>query len=409
MKLIFKLAWRNIWRNKRRSILTLAAISFATFASIAMRGVQHGTYEVNIKYAVKLFSGFLQIQKEGFQNNPSLNKAFGNIGGIEKKLAAVNLVKGYAPRIYADGLISFRDNSFGAAVFGINPQAERNVTTLMERLKEGRFFSRDTSNSIVVGYKLLENLKAHIGEEVVILSQGADGSLGNLKFKIVGTIKTGSSDFDAMGVFMGLKKADELLAMYGRIHAIAITLENLEDLEPAKKQIEEILAGSGLDALSWDEIMPDFQNTIEFDNVSGLLYLAILVIIVAFGILNTVLMSVTERFNEFGITLAIGMPQKKLVGLVLIETFLITLLGLIIGSIIGYGINTYILYHPIEFSGDFAWIYEEYGFLPRFESSLSLSMFLNTTITILAASLFSGIYPLYRVYKLEPLKGIRYT
>ena len=409
MKLILKLAWRNIWRNKRRSLLTLGAICFATFASIAMRGVQHGTYAINIKYAVRLFSGYLQIQKEGYNDNPSLNKAFGNVKALEKKLSELKIVKGYAPRIYADGLVSYKDNSFGAGIFGVDPQKEKSVITFMSRLNEGRFFTSDTSNNIVIGYKLLENLKAHIGDEVVILSQGADGSLGNLKFKIVGTIKSGSSDFDAMGVFMGIKKADELLAMYGRVHAIAISLNNLEDLEPAKEQIKQLLAGSGLTVLTWDELMPDFKQSIEFDNVSGILYLAILVIIVAFGILNTVLMSVTERFKEFGITLAIGMPQVKLMHLVLIETIFITLIGVLLGNIIGYGINTYFIYHPIEFSGDLAVIYQEYGFLPRIVSSLLPSMFFNTTITILATSLVSCIYPLYKVFKLEPLKGIRYT
>ena len=198
--LILKLAWRNIWRNKRRSLLTLAAISFATFASIAMRGMQHGTYAVNIENAVKISSGYLQIQKPGYLNSPSLNKSFGNIKAIENKLDSLKIIKGYTPRINADGLISYKDNSFGAAIFGIDPSTEKNVTTFMNRIKDGRFFTSDTSSNIVIGYKLLENLKAEIGDEVVILSQGADGSMGNLKFKIIGTIKTGAAELDAMGI-----------------------------------------------------------------------------------------------------------------------------------------------------------------------------------------------------------------
>ena len=243
----------------------------------------------------------------------------------------------------------------------------------------------------------------------MILSQGADGSMGNLKFKIIGTIKTGSTELDAMGVYMGLKKADELLAMYGRINYIAISLNSLDDLNEAKDQIKNKLAGNNLDVLTWDEIMPDFKQTIELDNVSGILYLSILVIIVAFGILNTVLMSVTERFNEFGITLSIGMPQLKLVLLVLIETIFITFIGLVIGNIIGYGINSYFVAHPIQFAGDLAQMYEEYGFLPQMVSSLLPSMFFNTSLTILISAIVSCIYPLYKVFKLEPLKGIRYT
>ena len=409
MKLILKLAWRNIWRNKRRSLLTLAAISFAALASIAMRGMQHGTYAVNIDNAVKISSGYLQIQKPGYQKSPSLNKSFGNVKTIENKLKSLRIVKGFTPRIYADGLISYKENTFGTAIIGIDPSTEKNVTTFMDRIKDGKFFVSDTSDNIVVGYKLLENLKAAVGDKVVILSQGADGSMGNLKFRIIGTIKTGSSELDAMAIYMSLKKADELLAMYGRVNSIAISLDNLDELNDAKTQIKNSLAGTNLDVLSWDELMPDFKQSIELDNVSGLLYLSILVIIVAFGILNTVLMSVTERFNEFGITLSIGMPQLKLVLLVLIETIFITLIGLVIGNIIGYGINSYFIAHPIEFGSELAQMYEEYGFLPIMVSSLLPSMFFNTTLTIFISAIVSCLYPLYKVFKLEPLKGIRYT
>ncbi len=155
--------------------------------------------------------------------------------------------------------------------------------------------------------------------------------------------------------------------------------------------------------------MPDFKQSIELDNVSGILTLSILIIIVAFGILNTVLMSVMERFNEFGISLSIGMPQVKLVYLVFIETFFISMLGLLLGNIIGWGINYYIVLHPIQFGSEIGKIYEEYGFLPMIESSLDPMIFVNTTLSILGISILACFYPAYKVFKLEPLKGIRYT
>ena len=155
--------------------------------------------------------------------------------------------------------------------------------------------------------------------------------------------------------------------------------------------------------------MPDFKETIQFDNVSGIFFLGILFVIVTFGILNTVLMSVTERFREFGVTLSVGMPQIKLVYLVFIETIFITILGLIIGNLIGWGINYYIFLNPIEFGGNLSDIYAEYGFLPRLESSLDLSIFINTSLMIMFVSVLAALYPAYKVYKLEPLKGLRYT
>lgn len=390
-------------------ILTLLAISFATFLSIGMRGIQLGTYAVNIKNAVNMFSGYLQIQHKDYQKNPSLKYNFKFDNTLREQIDSIDRIKGYSERVYGDGLISFKDNSQGAAIFGIDPQNEKHVTNIMDRILEGRFFNSDTSKEIVVGHKLLENLKARIGDEVVVLSQGYDGSLGNLKFKITGTFKSGSSDLDGMGAFIGLRTAQELLALDDKVNVVVLTLNNLSDIEDVKNVLQSKISNKDVVVLSWEEVMPDFKQSIDLDNISGILFLLILIVIVAFGILNTVLMSVTERFNEFGISLSIGMPQMKLVYLVFIETVFIALMGIVLGNIIGWGINYYILLNPIQFGGEFEKIYAEYGFLPVIESSLNIAIFINTSVSIFVISLISSFYPAFKVYKLEPLKGIRYT
>jgi len=409
LKLLLKLGWRNIGRNKRRLLLTLSAIAFATFATIGMRGIQLGTYAVNIKNVVQLFSGYLQIQREGYQKNPSLRLNYVLDDKLLNRIKSIPQIEGYAPRVYGDGLSSYKENSFGTGIFGIDPQREKNVTNIMERIKDGRFFTSDTTNEVVLGYKLLENLKAKIGDEIVILTQGYDGSLGNMKFKIVGTIKVGVPEFDAMAAFIGLSKAQQLLVLPNRIHAIALNVGSLDDMEQVKEELKSRISSKELVVLSWDEVMPDFKQSIELDNISGILMLTILIIIVAFGILNTVLMSVMERFNEFGITLSIGMPQMKLVYLVFIETLFITLLGLALGNLIGWGINYYLIQNPIQFGSEIGKIYEEYGFLPVIVSTLDPMIFINTTLSILGISFLACFYPAYKVFKLEPLKGIRYT
>jgi putative ABC transport system permease protein len=409
LKLLLKLGWRNIGRNKRRLLLTLSAIAFATFATIGMRGIQLGTYAVNIKNVVQLFSGYLQIQREGYQKNPSLRLNYVLDDKLLNRIKSIPQIEGYAPRVYGDGLSSYKENSFGTGIFGIDPQREKNVTNIMERIKDGRFFTSDTTNEVVLGYKLLENLKAKIGDEIVILTQGYDGSLGNMKFKIVGTIKVGVPELDAMAAFIGLSKAQQLLVLPNRIHAIALNVGSLDDMEQVKEELKSRISSKELVVLSWDEVMPDFKQSIELDNISGILMLTILIIIVAFGILNTVLMSVMERFNEFGITLSIGMPQMKLVYLVFLETFFITLLGLALGNLIGWGINYYLIQNPIQFGSEIGKIYEEYGFLPVIVSTLDPMIFINTTLSILGISFLACFYPAYKVFKLEPLKGIRYT
>jgi len=409
VKLLLKLAWRNLWRNKRRTIITILAVTFATLFAIAMRGVQLGTYEENITFSLRLFSGFIQLQAPRFQENPSLHKSFIVDERMRSELSTMDGVDGYAPRVYADGLASLRGNSLGAALFGVVPEREQTVTTYSSKIAEGRIFTSDSSDNVVIGYKLLKNLNAAIGDQIVVLAQGYDGTLGNQRFKIIGTVKTGSSEFDGMAIFMGLKTLQNLLGMENRIHVLAISLKSVYDVEKATAHLNAVLDTSKVQALPWQKVMPDLKQAIELDNISGIIFLGILIVVVAFGILNTVLMSVTERFREFGVLLSLGMPQEKLVWVVFFETVAIASIGLIVGNLLALGANYYLYVNPIEFGGEYRALMEEYGFLPVIKSTVKLSSFVNTTISILVISLVSTLYPLYRTYKLEPLKGIRYT
>ena len=409
MRLLLKLAWRNIWRNKRRSILTLAAVTFAVLMAIGMRGIQLGTYALNIKTAVELFSGYLQVQTKGYNETPKLSLCFREDKYIKLAIESTKGIQSYSSRVYADGLISFKDNSRGVAIFGIQPDKEKEVTTFVENIDTGNFFTSDSSDEIVVGSQLLKNLNAKIGDEVVLLAQGFDGSLGNQKFKIVGTVRLGVQEMEATVVFMGLKSAQSLLALGNKVNVIAIKANDLNNLNEIKNSLNTKLPNKNLTVLPWNQVNPELQQAIQLDNISGILFLGILIVIVAFGILNTVLMSVTERFREFGVILSIGMPQKKLTYLVYIETLFIALIGLLFGNLLGYFVNYYLILHPIVFGGELKKLYELYHFLPELRSSLQISIFIYVSFSIIGISILSCLYPAYRVYKLEPLKGIRQT
>jgi ABC-type lipoprotein release transport system permease subunit len=409
VKLLITLAWRNLGRNRRRTIITITAVVFATLLSIAMRGLQLGTYEENTTYMLNLFSGYAQLQHPGFLDNQSLHKTFVFDAGMRGFLDAQPELKGYAPRLYADGLVSFGDNSLGAALFGVDPEVEKNITLIPGKLNAGRWMSGGRAMEVVLGTTLLENLKARIGDDLVVLAQGYDGSLGNAKYRIVGTVKTGMPDIDRMAVFGGIEAMQDLLSIGRRISVVALSMHELSDVDDVVDRWNSEMDTTKVRALSWEDVMPDFKQSIEFDNVSGLFFLGILVVVVAFGILNTVLMSVTERFREFGIMLSMGMPQSQLVLVVLFETVFIACIGVLIGDILAYGVNWYFMAHPIELGGDYQKMIEEYGWLPVMRSTLRASSFFNTTMTVLGISLLSAMYPLYRVMHLEPLKGIRYT
>ncbi len=409
MKLLIKLAWRNLWRNRRRSLLTLLAIAFATLASIGMRGIQHGTYAVNIENTVRILSGYLQIQPEGYQKNPTLNKVVRLNGELKEALDKTPGLKGYTPRISTFGLVSYLDNSFGTSIMGIDPESEKSVTNIHEKVKEGEFLKSSDGFDILLGYKLMENLKAEVGDEIVLLSQGYDGSLGNLKFRIAGAVKFGIQDVDVMTAFIGIETARELLAMWGKSNIVAISLNGLDDVAPARDYLTTNLPDDNYKVLTWNEVMPDFEQTIALDNVTGLFFLTILVIIVAFGILNTLLMSVSERFREFGVSLSIGMPQVKLVAVVILESVFISFLGVLSGNICGYFLNSHLAANPITFGNEVGEISQEYGFMPIIQSTTDPGIFINISLLIMFIAILATLIPAYKVYRLEALKGIRYT
>lgn len=408
MKLLLKLSWRNIWRNKRRSVITLLAVTFAVFFAVAMRGVQDGVYGINIRTAVEIFAGFLQIENKDYLDNPSITKSFKPDDKLIARLENNTEIKQFSKRVYANGLASLRENTLPAMIVGIQPEKEKEVTTLFKKISDGKFLQSDSSANALIGHKLLKNLKAGIGDEIILLTQGFDGSMGNMKFRITGILKTGSPDLDEAGVVIPIKTAQNLASLYGRISSIAVSLNNFNKIEDVRETLNKKLSGD-LQAFSWKEILPELKESIELDNISGLMFLAILIIIVTFGILNTVLMSVTERFREFGIALSIGMPQKKLVAIIIMETVFVTVIGIIFGNILAYGLNSYLVANPIIMEGSYGALYEEYGFLPIITSSIQAAIFINSTLVILGAALLASIYPIIKVYRLEPLKGIRYT
>jgi putative ABC transport system permease protein len=408
MKILIKLAWRNIWRNWRRSLITITAIVFAVILSVLMRGMQHGTYQANIKMSVELFTGYLQLQRQGYNENPSLRKTFKPSDELINLLNHPK-VKSYSKRVYSGGLVSTKTNTSGALIFAIDPRTEKSVSNFYTKIKEGNFIDDANHFDVVVGSKMMKNLGLNLGDSVVILTSGYDGSMGNHKFRICGSFSMGFSEFDGMAIFMHIRGADELISLDGRISSIVVSLDDINSINTVKSDLNTKFGDLGFTLLDWTDLMPDMKQLIELDDISGIIYLGILMLVVAFGILNTVLMSVTERFREFGVMIALGTKQSELVKVLFIEVVLLLLISLGVGIGISYLLNYIFYLNPISLSGEFAQIYEEYGFIPQIETTMDSFIFTSTALSVMIMSAFAFIYPAYRVYKLEALKGIRYT
>jgi ABC-type lipoprotein release transport system permease subunit len=408
MALLAKLAWRNIWRNRRRSLLTVLAVVFAAFLSIAMRAIQVGTYAMNIQSMVRMFSGYFQVQREGYNANPTLQQSFPYDEDVCAVLSGDRRVEAFTPRVYAEGLAAFKGSSLGASIIGVDVEGEPRVTTFC-RVTEGAPPHGGDTPTVALGWALARNLGVRTGDDVVLLAQGADGTLGNMRYRVSGLIKTMNPELDRGVVVMSIASAQELLAMEGRVHAVAVALHDLRDLPGVAGSLKGMLATRGLTLLTWEELLPEMRQHMQMDNISGILFLGILILIVAFGILNTILMSVTERFREFGVSLAMGISSSRLVLVVLLEAMFITLVGLAGGNLLALILNAYIVAHPISLGQELETMMQEYGWLPAMYSTLRFHVFFNSSLAILGVTALSCLYPAYRVWNLEPIQGMRHV
>jgi ABC-type lipoprotein release transport system permease subunit len=407
--LLVRIAWRGLWRNRRRSILVICAVAFAVMFALVRLGFDDGTFALSLRTAVRSSTGYVQIQREGYNDNPTLQKSFAITPEMRNAIESDPSIDGSSPRIQAGGLLSYRNHSLGAMITGIEPKTEEFVTDFPEKIIKGRFLNNDSTPDIVVGYKLLKNLGANVGDSVVVLAQGFDGVLGNMFVRIVGTFRTGSDEFDRTGAFMSIPVLQSFLAMGDNVNALALSIGNPNDVGPIVDKLDPLLRPEGLVAVPWQELLPQLKQTMAFSHAAHILFLTILFSVVGFGILNALLMSVTERFREFGVLLSIGMSNFRLALTTAIEMFFMVVIGCAIGSAAGAAINYHFIRHPIVLGGDVGKYVHEWGFQPIVPSSLSPGIFVTAGIIVLAISVAAAVYPIWRVSRLEPLKGIRYT
>ncbi len=409
MRLLIQIAWRSLWRNRRRSLLAISAIAFAVALAIVRLGFDDGVFALSLRTAVRSSTGYLQIQKAGYNKNPTLQKSFEVTPAIEAALKSDPEITGESPRIQAGALVSYGNQSLGAMITGIDPKTESLITDFPDKVIEGRFLDSDSAPDIVVGYRLLRNLRAQVGDSIVVLAQGFDGVLQNMFVRIVGTFRTGSGQFDRTGAFMSIRVLQNFLAMGSRVNALALAVKSPRDVGAIAGSLDPVLGPAGLEAVPWQQLLPQLKQTMGFSHAAHLIFLILLFIVVGFGILNALLMSVTERFREFGVMLSVGMSHMKLAATVAIEMVFMILLGFAAGNIVGGGLNYYFIGHPIVMGGDIAKYVHEWGFQPIVPSSLSPGIFVTAGLIVATISVLASIYPLWRVARLEPLKGIRYT
>ncbi len=398
-----------MWRNPRRSILTMLAISFACTLLVFMLSWQFGSYDAMINAAVGIHTGHLQVQAKGYQDKRSMRLVVpdpASVGAILDKTAGV---ASYTFRANAFSLVSSEERTYGAIVIGIDPMGEANVSTLESMVRKGSYLSPEDDNHALVGRLLAKNLRVDLGDELIILGQGRDGSIAATVVKIKGIFGSGQDEFDRSSMQIPLKTFQEVYAMYGAVHEVVTNGMTLDHVQQIKRDVASGI--EGLDAkvrlvtLDWMELMPGLVEAIQMDLVSGFIFYIILIIVVAFSILNTFLMAIFERTREFGVLMAIGTTPGRLTKLIMIESASMTGLGVLIGIIAGSLITWYFQVHGIHIAGA-SDLLRQYGLPERMFPQLSLLSVSVGSGIVLVITILTALYPAFKVRRLRPIEAM---
>jgi putative ABC transport system permease protein len=402
--IILKMSFRNIFRNKRRTVLTgMSMIGGFTLAVIFI-GWADGTYYSIIDSFTRNQLGHIQIHRKGYLDRPSLYKTIDNTSRIADILNSTKGVDSWTPRLYSAGLASVGEKSTGVRIIGIDPGRENQATNIQKRVIKGQYFSEANSKQTILGKGLADILKAGVGDQVILLSQAADGSIANDLYAVAGIASSGDDLIDRMSFYLPLQEAQDLLVLQGEVHEIAINVKKLGIVRKMAKTIAKKIDSPELAVEPWQVFAKSFYSAMKADKEGMWITLLIIVIIVAVGVLNTVLMSVLERRREYGVLRAVGTKPGQIIRLVLWEVTILALSCIVIGTLLGLGANAYLSSHGLVLKQGFS-----YGGMTfsAMKAEINARSFIIPAVTVLVCAVLVSLLPAIKAAKTEPAKTMR--
>lgn len=407
MGLLIRIAWRNLWRNPRRSAILISAIVVCIAALLITLSYINGILRQMVTNSVEFHIGEMEIYRKGFNDDRDPVRHIREPEGILNFLGRTEGVRAYAPRVEGRGLISSSYSSSGVRIIGIEPEREANITLVERSVIEGDYLKPD-GHSILIGRKMAEKLKVGLGDKIVLTVQTVNNELAADAYRVVGIFKTISGDFDKYMVYIPIKMAGKLLEIEKGVTGIALRIDNMEISDSLKRVINEKFKEHEVEALTWRELEPLIAEMVRISKQWNLIFFVAIFIILSIGIINTQNIAVYERMHELGVIRAMGTSPFFIFSMVMTETFFLGLVGLAAGFLISYpfilyfsikGLNLAMFSEGLEMFGLGATIYFDIEFMDV----------VFCVISILVTVFFGTIIPALKASRLEPVKAIRYV
>ncbi|MAE94825.1 MAG: hypothetical protein CL910_09210 [Deltaproteobacteria bacterium] len=410
MTLELRLAWRNIGRNLRRTGLTVAATVFAVFLVILSVTLQHGVHEKMVEDAVRVLSGHVQVSGEDYLDQRTLEQYVEVGPELLERLEATRGVVGVAPRVVGFGLVSKGSSTNGVAVFGVDPEREGRVSTLPTRMVEGEFLAPGGQGGILLGGRLANNLGARLGDELLLYSVAYSLETAYELYTVQGILRLPEPALDRTLVLLSLQDAQTFFAYGNKVSEVALLADHAGEVGPILAELAGGVRGSDGAALavhSWNEVMPELEQFIFLDDAGAYIILFILVVVVAFGILNTILMSVLERVRELGVMLALGLKPGSIFRVVYLESMMLAGLGLLIGLVLAIPTALHLEQNPIPMGEEMAGVAELVAMDPVVTFVLHPSTPIGAALVILFVAALAALYPAIKASRSRPVDALR--
>jgi len=403
---MLKLAWRNIWRNKRRSFITMGMIMLAVVLSVFMRSMQLGTYDKMIDGMVRYTTGYIKIQSQGYQDEPSIDNSFQANDTLFNELKAIKGISSVTPRLETFALGSSHDNTKGLSVIGIVPEEEDALIGLSDRLQEGELINSE-GDGVLIASGVAKTMKLGVGDTLVLLGSGYHGQTAAGKYPVRGVIKISNPQLGKRLIYLPLKKAQFLFGVDEGLSSYTLNIDDLGDLPRMKEKVLAVTNLKRYEVFTWEELLPELVQTIKADSSGGVIFIFILYMVITFGIFGTVLMLTAERTYEFGVLISIGMKRLQLGFMMVMETVIMSLLGVFFGLILSFPFVYVMHLNPVPLEGQAGESMIEMGLEPQIFMALDFGIAMNQAIIVFAIAVLLSIYPFVKQLFLQPVKAMR--
>jgi ABC-type lipoprotein release transport system permease subunit len=405
MNTYIKLAWRNLWRNKKRTLIAAASVFFAVILALMMRSMQRGYYDYMIDASVRMYTGYIQVHGKDYWEKRSLEESMVlDDEKIEKikKIEGVDLI---AKRFETFSLLSYGKTTKVAQIIGVDPKSEDELTGLKSKLIKGDYLNND-SRGILLGEGLAELLNADVGDTIVIYGQGYHGVTAAELVPVQGIVKFTLPELNKSFSYLSIPYAQWMYSAPDRITSLSIMIDSPKMLDEVSSKVRNLFDES-YEVMTWEDLSPELVQSIQIDNAQGIIMLGILYLVIAFGIFGTIMMMTAERVKEFGILISVGMKKWKLYLVTTLETIFISFIGVVAGGIVSLPIILYFVNNPIPLTGEYAEAILAWGFEPILPFAINPGMFFAQMWTVLAIAILSVLYPVNFIRKLKPVEAVR--